>query len=214
MHIHLIFSCKYLGLEWLNHIVVVELSKKLLIVFLGGCDILHSPQQCMSVPVPPHSGHLVSYALFYMCRDLLFSWAAKPCLTLCDPMDCSTPGNPVLPILCSGSCPLTPWCYPTISSSAGFFSSCLRSFPASGSFPMSQLFESGGQSIGISASATVLPMNIQDWFPLGLTGLISLLSKGLSRVFSSSTILRHQFFRTQPSLWYNSHIHTWLLEKR
>ena len=213
MHTHLIFSCKYLGLEWLNHIIVVELSKILLTVFLGGCDILHSPQQCMSVPVPPHSGHLVSYALFYMCSDLLFCWAAKPCLTLCDPMDCSIPGTLVLPILCSGLCPLSPWCYPTISSSAGFFSSCLRSFPAPGSFPMSQLFESGNQSIRISASATVLPMNIQDWFPLGLTGLTSLLSKGLSRVFSRSTIRRHQFFRAQPSLWYNSHIHTWLLEK-
>ena len=100
MHIHLIFSCKYLGLEWLNHIMVVELSKKLLTVFLGGCNILHSPQQCTRVPVPPHSGHLVSYALFYMCSDLLFCSAARPCLTLCDAMDCSTPGTPVLPILC------------------------------------------------------------------------------------------------------------------
>ena len=100
MHIHLIFSCKCLGLEWLNHIMVVELSKKLLTVFLGGCNILHSPQQCTRVPVPPHSGHLVSYALFYMCSDLLFCSAARPCLTLCDAMDCSTPGTPVLPILC------------------------------------------------------------------------------------------------------------------
>ena len=87
------------------------------------------------------------------------------------------------PGVCWNSCPLGWWCHPTISSSAVPFSSCLQSFPASGSFPMSQLFASGGQSIGASASALVLPMNIQDWFPLGLTGLISLQSKGLSRVF-------------------------------
>ena len=93
------------------------------------------------------------------------------------------------------------------------FSSCSQSFPASGPFPKSQLFISGGQNIGASALAPVLPMNIQGWFPLGLTGLISLLSKGLSRVFSNTTVRKQQFFSTQPSLWSNSHIHTWLLEK-
>ena len=92
------------------------------------------------------------------------------------------------------------------------FSSCLQSFPAPGSFPMSHFFASGGQSSGVSASASVLPMNIQDWFPLGLTGLISLQSKGLS-VFSCTTIQKHWFFSAQLSLWSNSHIHTWLLEK-
>ena len=102
-------------------------------------------------------------------------------------------------------------CYLTISSSAAPFSFCLQSFPVSGSFPVSWLFASGGQSIG--ASASVLPMNIEDWFPLGLTGLISLQSKGLSRVFSDTTVQKHQFFGTQPSLSFNSHIHTWLLEK-
>ena len=86
-------------------------------------------------------------------------------------------------------------------------------FPASGSFPMSQFFATGGRSIGVSASASVFPMNIQDWFPLGLTGWISLLSKGLSRAFSSTTVQKHQFFGTQLSLWSDSHIHTWLLEK-
>ena len=91
------------------------------------------------------------------------------------------------------------------------FSSCLQSFPESQSFPMSQFFASGGQSIRVSASASVLLMNIQDWFPLGLTGLISLQSKGLSRVFSSTTVQKHQFFGVQLSLWSNSHIHTWLL---
>ena len=93
------------------------------------------------------------------------------------------------------------------------FSSCPQSSPASGSFPVSQLFPSGGQSIEASASASVLPMNIQDWCPLGLTGLISLQSKGLSRVFSRTTVQTHQFFSTHPSLWSNSHICTWLLEK-
>ena len=111
----------------------------------------------------------------------------------------------------SNSCPSSWWCHPTISSSVIPFSSCLPSFPASGSFQMSQFFTSGGQSI--EASASVLPVNIQDWFPLGLTGLISLQSKGLSRVFSNTTVQKHQFFGTQPSLWSNSHTHTWLLEK-
>ena len=113
----------------------------------------------------------------------------------------------------SNSCPLSWWCHPTISSSVVPFSSCLQSFPASGSTLMSQFFISGGQSIEVSASASVLPMNIQDWFPLGWTGLISLQSKGLSRVFSNTTVPKHQFFGAQPSLWSNSHIHTWLLEK-
>ena len=112
---------------------------------------------------------------------------------------------------CSNSCPLNRWCHPTISSSVIPF--CLQSFPASRSFPMSQFFASGGQSIGVSASASVLPMNIQDWFPSGLTGLISLQSKGLSRSFSNITVQKHQFFNAQLSLWSNSHIHTWLLEK-
>ena len=98
------------------------------------------------------------------------------------------------PEVYSNSCPLSRWCHPTISSSVIPFSSCLRSFPASGSFQMSQFFASGGQSIGVSVSPSVLPMNIQDWFPLGLTGLISLQSKGLSRVFSNTTVQKHQFF--------------------
>ena len=130
-------------------------------------------------------------------------------------MDCSTPGSPcpsLSPRACSDSCPLSQWCSLVISSSATHFSFCFQSSPASGSFPVSFLFASGSQSIGTSASASVLPMNIQDWFPLGLTGLISLLSKGLSRVFSS-TIQKHQLFNAQPSLWSNSYIHMWLLEK-
>ena len=124
---------------------------------------------------------------------------------------CRSPSHGV----CSNPCPLSWWCHPTISSSVILFSSCLQSFPASGSFPMSQFFSSGGESTGASASASasVLPMNIQGWFPLGLTGLICLKSKGLSRVFSNTIVQKHQFCSAQPSLWSNSHIHPWPLEK-
>ena len=115
--------------------------------------------------------------------------------------------------VCSNSCPLSPWCYLTISTSANPFSFGLRSFPESGSFPVSRLFATGGQNIGTSTSAPVLLMNIQDWFPLGLADLISLQSKGHSKIFSSTTVSKHQFFRVQPSLWSYSHICTWLLEK-
>ena len=117
------------------------------------------------------------------------------------------------PRVYSNSCPLSRWCHPTISSSVIPFSSCLQSFPASGSLQMSQFFAAGGQTIGVSASASVLPMNIQDWFPVGWTGWISLQSKGLSRVFSNITVQKHQFFSSPLSLWSNCHIHTWLLEK-
>ena len=114
---------------------------------------------------------------------------------------------------CSNSCPWNRWCLPVISSSVGPFSSRLQSFPASESFLMTQLFVSSGQSIWTSASASGLPMNIQDWFSLGLTGWISLQFKGLSRVFSNTTVQKHQFFNDQLSLWSSSHIHTWLVEK-
>ena len=119
----------------------------------------------------------------------------------------------LFPGVCPSSCPLSRWWHPTTSSSVAPFSPCLQSFPKSVSFPMSQLFTSGGQSIGASASASVLPVSIQGWSPLGLTGLISLQSKGLSRVFSSTRVQMHQFFGALPSLRSNSHICTWLLEK-
>ena len=109
------------------------------------------------------------------------------------------------PRACSHSCPSSRWCHPTISSSVVPFSSCLQSFPASGSFPMSQFFKSCGQSIGASASTSILPMNNQDWFPLGWTGWISLQSKELSRVFSNTTVQKHQFLCAQLSLQSNSH---------
>jgi len=122
---------------------------------------------------------------------------------------CPSPTPRVYP----NSCPLSQWCHPTISSSVIPFFSCPQSLPASESFPMSQIFARGGQSIGVSTSASVLPMNTQDWTPLGWTGWISLLSKGLSRVFSNTTVQKHQFFITQLSLQSNSHIHTWPQEK-
>ena len=142
-------------------------------------------------------------------RILLFnrsviSYTATPC-TAAPQVHCPSPA----PGAGSNSCPSSQWCHSTISSSVVPFSSCFQSFPASGSFPVSQLFASGGQSIGVSASASVLPMNIQDWSPLGWTGWISLQFKGLSRVFSNTTIPKHQFFGAQPFLWSNSHIHTW-----
>ena len=117
------------------------------------------------------------------------------------------------PGACSNSCPSSRWCHPTMSSSVVPFSSCPQSFPASGSFQMSQFFTSGGQSMGVPALASVCPVNIQDWFPLGLTNLISLLSEELSKVFSNTTVQKHQFFGAQLSLWSSSHIHIRPLEK-
>ena len=146
-----------------------------------------------------------------------FSSITQWCPTLCNPMDCSTPGFPVhhqLPKLAQTH---VHWVgdaiQPSHTSSAISFSSCLQSFSASGSFPKSQFFASGGQSIGVSVSASVLPMNIQDCIPLGWTGWISLQSKGLSRVLLNTTVQKHQFFSAQLSLQSNSHIHTWLLGK-
>ena len=123
------------------------------------------------------------------------------------------PPCPSSPSICSNSCSLSQWRHPTISSSVLPFSSCLQSFPASGSFPVSWLFAPGGLTIGASALAWVLPINSQGWSPLGWTGWISLQSKGLSRVFSNTTVQKHQFFGAQLSLWSSSHIHTRLLEK-
>ena len=139
----------------------------------------------------------------------------KLCLTFCDPIECSMPGFPSLTISQSLLKLMSlefvmPSNHLILCHPVSFY---LQSFPASGSFLMSRLFESGGQSIGASASASVLPMNTQDWSPLGWTDWISLQSKGLSRVFSNTTVQKHQFFNTQTSLWSNSHIHTWPLEK-
>ena len=146
--------------------------------------------------------------------SMIFSSVAQSCQTLQSHglqhtrLPCPSPA----PGVCSNSHPSSRWCHPTISSSVIPFSH-LQSCSASASFQMSQFFASGGQSIRVSASASILPMNIQDWFPLGGTTWFSLQFKGLSRVFSKITVQKHQFFVTQPFLWSSSHIHTWLLEK-
>ena len=148
--------------------------------------------------------------------SIQFSSVAQSCPTLLRPRELQHARPPCpspTPRAYSNSCLLSWWCHPTISSSVVPFSFCPQSFPASGSFPVSQLFASGGQSFGVSASESDLPMNTQDWSPLGWTGWISLQSKRLSRVFSNTTVQKHQFFSTQLSLQFNSHIHTWLLEK-
>ena len=143
--------------------------------------------------------HLITSDLIFQ-----FSSVAQLCPTLWDPMNCSTPGLPIHHQLLEFTQTHVheSVMHLTILSFVIPFSSCLQSFPASGSFPMSQLFASGGQNVGVSASASVLPMNIQDWFPLGWTGLISLQSKGLLRVFFSTTVQRHQFFNAQPFFFF------------
>ena len=137
--------------------------------------------------------------MWHLCQRCCCS-VTQSLPTLCDPMDCSTHPNPYpspTSGACSNACPSSRWCHPAISFSVISFSLCLQSFPASGSFPMSLFFTSGGQSTGVSASASVLPMNIQDRFPLGWTGWSSLQSKGLWRILSNTTVQEHQFFSTQ-----------------
>ena len=138
-----------------------------------------------------HYRQILYYCAICCCFSVTESWLT---LQTHEWQHARLPCSSLSPRVCSNSCPLSWWCYLTFSSSVIPFSFCLQHFLASGSFPVSWLFASGGQSIGASASASVLPVYIQGWFPLGLTGLISLQSKGLSRVFSSSTILKHQFF--------------------
>ena len=158
-------------------------SKKLTETFLWGHGRSHWTTFQISYCKLLYSCSVMSNSL----RPHGLQHARPPCPLLC-------------PRVCSNSCPLNQWCHPTILSSVIPFSSCLQSFPASGSFPMNRFFASGGQSIGTSVSESVLPMNIQDGFPLGWTGLISLLFKGLSRVYTSTTVQKHQFFGTQTSL--------------
>ena len=165
------------------------------------------------------SGYLLDLDKWFHPSKPLFSFLQFSCSIVSDTLrphesqhirpPCPSP----TPRVYSNSCPSNQWCHPAISSSVVPFSSCPQSLPASGSFPMSQLVTWGGQSIGVSASASVLPMNTQAWSPLGWTGWISLQSKGLSRVFSNTTVQKHQFFGAQLSSQSNSHIHTWPLEK-
>ena len=143
--------------------------------------------------------------IFDLSVSQFVSSVAQLCLTLCDPKDRSMPGPLSITNSRSPPRPISRWCHPTISSSVVLFSSWLHSFPASGSFPMSQLFPSGSQSIG--ASASVLPVNIQGWFFFRFDWFDLLEDQG------TLTVPKHQFFDTQPSLWPNSHIHTWILEK-
>ena len=181
---------------------------------IWGFVIMWNRRLCMCVRLR----HIVFYTdNSYHLLDLQFSQfssVAQSCPTLCDPINRSTPGLPVHhQLLEFNSCPSSRWCHPTISSSVVPVFSWPQSFPASGSVPMSQLFAWGGQSIGVSASTSVLPVNTQDWSPLGWAGWISLQSKWFSRVFSNTTVQKHQFFSSQLSSQSNSHIHTWPLEK-
>ena len=156
----------------------------------------------------------VNLFFYVVCGPLQFSSVPQLCL-FATPWIAAHQASlsPPTPGVYWNPCPSSQWCHQAISSSFIPFSSCPQSLPKSGSFAMSQLFTSGGQSIGVSASALVLPMNIEEWFPLGLAGWISWLSKGLSRVFSNTTVQKHQFFSAQLSSPSNSHIHTWPLEK-
>ena len=177
----------------------------------AGSPALHA--NCL--PYEPH----ILFVFFPPSPQLLlleFSSLQLSRVWLCHPMNRSMAGLPCpshIPGAYSDSCPSSRWCHPAIWCSAVPFSSCPQSLPASRTFPMSQLFGWGGQSIGVSASASVLPVNTQDWSPLGWTGWISLQSKGLSAVFSNTTVQKHQVFSAQLSSQSNSHIHTWPLEK-
>ena len=151
---------------------------------------------------PFRKHRLNSHESFMLKISQVRQFSNQTCPTLCYPMDCNTASLSPIPRACSNSCPLSRWCHPTISSSVVPFSSCLQPFPASGSFLMSQFFASGGQRFGVSASASVLPMNIQDWIPLELIGSsqpfwVSLEFQWLSRVFSNTTGNKHQFFSSQ-----------------
>ena len=186
----------------------------------------HSSTLAWKIPWTEEPGRLQSMGSLRVRHDWMtslssfallvqFSSAAQSCLTLRlhGLQHSRTPCPSPSPRACSNSCPTSWWYHQTILSSVIPFSSCIQSFPVSRSFQMSQLFASGGQNIGASALASVLPMYIQLWSPLGWTVLISLQSKGLSKVFSDTTVPKHQFFGAQLSSQSNSHIHTWLLEK-
>ena len=183
-----------------------------MIYFSAGLTVLAPPLLLPHTPLCPlclllllHSAPWRKLRLFHI-RHKIFSSVQFSCLIMSDSLrphetqHARPPWPSPIPRLHPNPCPLSQWCHPTISSSVIPISSCPQSGPASGSFQMSQLFASGGQSTGVSASTSVLPMNVQDWFPLGWTGWISLQFKGLSRVFSNTTVQKHQCFSTQLSL--------------
>ena len=182
---------------------------------------LHHPLDC-SMPGFPAPQHLPNFAQVHVhhIKDAIQPSSVQfSCSVMSDALrphesqhsrpPCPSPTPRVYP----NSCPSSQWCHQAISFSVVPFISCPQSLPVSQSFPMSQLFAWGGQSTGVSALASFLPMNTQDWSPLGWTGWVSLQSKGLSRVFSNTTVQKHQFFSTQLSWQSNSHIYTWPLEK-
>ena len=183
--------------------------------------VLPTPPGCVSRPTAaltcdPWAFHSCNPNCLMLTSDimlLLSCYVASDSLWPHELQPVRIPCPPFSPGVCSDSCPLHRWCQPTTWFSATPFSSCPHYFPASESFQMRWLFTSGGQSVGVSASASGVSLNIQGWFPLGWTGWISLQSKGLSRVFSNTTVQKHQFLSTQLSLQSNSHIHTWLLKK-
>ena len=179
----------------------------------SACNHGNMPSLFREFGVP---GMLKSHGRFLDYQQLDFGFFLFSCSVMSDSVTPWTVAHRLQqtsPRGCSNSCWLSQWCHPIIASSVAHFSPCPQSFPASGSFLTSRLFISGGQSIGASTSASVLPMNIQDWFSLTWTIWISLQSKELSRVFSSTTIWKHHFFGAQLFLWSNSHIRSWLLEK-
>ena len=198
-------------LVYLDHTVYPATYEIFLLVGLKGTKVWSFPKWNRPLPklsmlVNGSSIHIVSSVQFSpsVVSDSLWSHESQHARPLCPSQTLGIHSN---------SCPSSRWCHLAISSSVVPFFSCPQSVPASGSFPMSQLFAWGGQNIGVSASASVLPMNTQDWSPLGWTGWISLQSKGLWRVFSNTTVQKHQFFGAQLSSQSNSHIHTWPLEK-
>ena len=176
--------------------------------FLIGPWEIHQPKFCFYCEIRRRVGIGKSFSSVQFSRSVV-SDSLRPHESQHTRTPCPSP----TPRVYSNLCPSSRWCHPAISSSVVPFSSCPQSLQASGSFPTIQLFAWGGQSTGVSASASVLPMNTQDWSPLGWTGWISLWSKGLSRVFSNTTVKRHQVFGAQLSSQSNSHIHTWPLEK-
>ena len=185
-------------------------SPNLLILSMEVCTLWATPPH---FPCPQIPGNYQS-PIFWCFSSVQFSHlVVSNSLRPHESQHARPPCPSPTPRVYSNSCPSSQWCHPAISSSVVPFSSCPQFLPASGSFPMSQLFAWGGQNIGVSALASVLLMNTQDWSPLGWTGWISLQSKGPSRVFSNTTVQKHQFFGTQPSSQSNSHIHTWPQEK-
>jgi len=164
------------------------MTYKVFVIFIVFCDLWYFPTACGLFCFK------IIHSVQFSCS--VVSNSLQPHELQHTRPSCPSPTTRVYP----NSCLLSQWCHLTISSSVVPFSSCPQSFPTSGSFQMSQLFPSGGQNIGVSASTSILPMNTQDWSPLGWTGWISLQSKGLSRVFSNTTVQKHQFFSAQLSL--------------